>query len=285
MTDPGHLKLRTGTIGPGEEWVPEVPGWSVVRMERGVGYVLRARAARELTVGEVLVTCALRPPVLRASQLSELGVSYFRVCPELMAGFFTVYEENYLQTVAPGRDDAIRFLPPEHPLSVWMAGRAPEEPSGDVLQRADMLRWVCVLLRGWIPPLRDVQAKPRSIFETRFLEEVLAMPAAEFHARSAQELARQCGGSERQLSRLFREYCGVSLRVRQADARLQWALHLLRHSEERVSDVARQCGFRHINAFNARFKDRFGLTPSEWRNRPTPPVWPGLGAARAVAGP
>ena len=89
----------------------------------------------------------------------------------------------------------------------------------------------------------------------------------EFLNASADELAAYCGCSLRHFSRLFLQHFGVSLRSRQTDMRLAKARRLLVETDSRVMTVASACGYRHLGVFNALFKKRFGMTPTEWRHQ------------------
>ena len=69
--------------------------------------------------------------------------------------------------------------------------------------------------------------------------------------------------------------------------RLQRARQLLVHSNAKIINVAYESGYRHLGLFNAMFKKRFGVTPSEWRqqNGPkNPPGPPRSGLSRPTAG-
>jgi hemolysin activation/secretion protein len=65
----------------------------------------------------------------------------------------------------------------------------------------------------------------------------------------------------------------VPLRAHQTELRLQRARQLLADADAKIINVAYNSGYRHLGLFNAMFKKRFGLTPSEWRrqNLPVPP--------------
>ncbi len=79
------------------------------------------------------------------------------------------------------------------------------------------------------------------------------------------ELARRCGFSRRHLARLVKEQCGSTLAGLMAQTRLDKAADLLRDPERKVVNVAMDCGFKHLGAFSAKFRARFGMTPSDWR--------------------
>ena len=57
----------------------------------------------------------------------------------------------------------------------------------------------------------------------------------------------------------------MPLRARQIELRLQRARQLLTDSDAKIINVAYDSGYRHLGLFNAMFKKRFGVTPSEWR--------------------
>ena len=69
----------------------------------------------------------------------------------------------------------------------------------------------------------------------------------------------------------------MPFRARQIELRLLHARQLLANSDDKIINVAYDSGYRHLGLFNAMFKKRFGVTPSEWRqqnlrkNNPPPP--------------
>ena len=52
------------------------------------------------------------------------------------------------------------------------------------------------------------------------------------------------------------------------------ARQLLADTDEKITTIALESGYRHLGFFNAMFKKKFGVTPSEWRRSNTrmPPV-------------
>jgi transcriptional regulator GlxA family with amidase domain len=101
----------------------------------------------------------------------------------------------------------------------------------------------------------------------RFRELIGRIPASELERQSAEELARQCGCSERHFSRLFREHFGHSLVPRKIELRLQKASVLLQETDSKIIDVAMESGFQHVGQFTQHFRKHFGVTPGEWRIR------------------
>jgi AraC-like DNA-binding protein len=218
-----------------------------------------------LEEGQVLVTCSTRPVSIRSSQIGETKLHWFRLCPELLAGFFTLLEEHHLEVVVPKGKSTVRTFPASHDLANQFVKLASPLPQGNPLTaRIRMLSLAVCALQD---ELSRYQFKPHSRLDSgeRFKELMGATPAAVIEEVSAAELARQCGCSERHFSRLFRARFGFSLRTRQTELRLQRAQKLLLESNSKVLDVAIQSGFHQLGLFNALFKKRFGMTPTEWR--------------------
>jgi AraC-like DNA-binding protein len=84
------------------------------------------------------------------------------------------------------------------------------------------------------------------------------------HAWTAGEVSRDLGLSEPTLRRRLAEE-GTSFSRVLADARLGRALFLLQSSEEDVTRIALDVGYRSASRFAARFRQRYGLPPSQAR--------------------
>ncbi len=82
----------------------------------------------------------------------------------------------------------------------------------------------------------------------------------------AERSARQAGCTRQHLSRLFRRELGVSPRDYLAGLRLERAAELLRSSSLTVAAIGEQVGFRDPYYFSRCFRQRFALSPSEFRS-------------------
>lgn len=81
-----------------------------------------------------------------------------------------------------------------------------------------------------------------------------------------ESLARQCGMSSYHFHRIFKEQMGANFYETLQSIRLQKAANLLltnRHSA--ISETAQACGYGSHSAFIRAFKQRFGVTPGEWK--------------------
>jgi len=260
-----HLALEEQSLPPSSEWEAPVNCWCFVRLAEGQGYWLGHGEARELNAGDVLALLPSRQGLFRASQLSAVRLFHFRFCPDLMSGLLTMAERQYFDRLAAKSAQAIRFLPSSHPVAAQFAELcANAETQNGLLLRCQMLELVGrVFARELTPPTKSEALTLSATKRIKVLLEHLT--EEEFLNASSDELAAYCGCSSRHFSRLFLQHFGVSLRSRQTEMRLLKARRLLAETDSRVMTVAAACGYRHLGVFNALFKKRFAMTPTEWR--------------------
>jgi hemolysin activation/secretion protein/AraC-like DNA-binding protein len=261
-----HLILQELILRPSGEWSPQSRGWLVARVAQGSGYWLHNGTGRELNAGDGFVVGGNVRVLLRASQLGELKLQYFTVQPQYLNGLLSVSEWHQLEAAAASPLTPVAFFSAHEP-SAQKFSRIVELPHDHELS----LR--CALLQLWSGALHGLLAAPPAEsaggnkLHERLREVVGKMTEAELADASLADLAAQLHCSERHFSRLFREEFGVPLRARQIELRLQRARQLLADSNAKVINVAYDSGYRHLGLFNAMFKKRFGVTPSEWRQQ------------------
>lgn len=265
-----HLILQELTLRPSGEWAVPGRGWTVARVAEGSGYWLQGGNASELNVGGGLVVGGHAKGVLRASQLGPVKLQYFSVQPQYLNGLLTVAEWHQLE--AAGNSPS--------PVSHFGAG----EPVGQKFTRLaesshpDGLSARCALLQLWVGAVAGLLAPPSTEpaggnkLQERFHRLVGQLSEAELSQHSLADLAAQLHCSERHFSRLFRAEFGVSFHARQIELRLQRARQLLADGNAKIINVAYDSGYRHLGLFNAMFKKRFGVTPSEWRESRSGPA-------------
>ena len=69
---------------------------------------------------------------------------------------------------------------------------------------------------------------------------------------------------------LFRKHLGETPHQRLLARRLQEARNLLATSNQNLKELAFECGFSSAEHFCRTFKERFGMTPGEYRRRNMP---------------
>jgi AraC family transcriptional regulator of adaptative response / DNA-3-methyladenine glycosylase II len=85
--------------------------------------------------------------------------------------------------------------------------------------------------------------------------------------RRVSALASDLGMSERQLRRALGRIVGATPLDLAMTQRLERAMHMLTDSAAPVSRIAYDSGFQSLRRFNAAFRARFAMSPSEWRQR------------------
>lgn len=85
-------------------------------------------------------------------------------------------------------------------------------------------------------------------------------------------LAQECGYSECHFSRKFEEISGMQFRDYLRYRKLAFALKQLRDTKDSILDIALDYGFSSNEAFTRAFRDAYGITPSEYRQKPVPVV-------------
>jgi transcriptional regulator GlxA family with amidase domain len=79
------------------------------------------------------------------------------------------------------------------------------------------------------------------------------------------ELARIAAMSPRNLTRLFREATGITIKTYSGLVKTQVAQDLLRNPRLTLESVAESCGFKDPRQFRRLFKQNMGGSPSAWR--------------------
>jgi len=261
----GHLRIEEVKLAPGEEWSREAGPWCFVRISRGAAYWLETGRPRAVNQGELIILPPASKALLRASQIGEVLLQGFNFAPERLYGFFTLAERQILDH--PGNAAAVRFLPSTHPLvRRFVELVTATEPGQELPQRAAVLGLALACLNEQLA--FPQHAMPRNVSaQERFRQIVAQMPDTELIHHTAEQLARLCGCSSRHFNRLFREHFGQSPRARQTELRLLKASQLLGETDQRISRIALDSGYRSISLFDALFKKRFGLSPSGWREK------------------
>lgn len=81
------------------------------------------------------------------------------------------------------------------------------------------------------------------------------------------EVAGYMGMTESQFSRFFKKNTGNTFTDYLTAMRLHKACSLLAEDQHSITDICFLAGYTNISNFNRRFKDRYGMTPRDYRNR------------------
>ena len=86
------------------------------------------------------------------------------------------------------------------------------------------------------------------------------------HNISLHDIARHVSMNDSYLSALFSKKTGISITEYITSLRLAKAKNLLRHSDQRIYQIALECGYTDESYFGKVFKKYEGCTPHEYRN-------------------
>ena len=81
------------------------------------------------------------------------------------------------------------------------------------------------------------------------------------------ELAKRLNISKSYVQKLYKEYFGISYIDDLLEARIEMAKKLLLTTDLHISEVASSCGYQNATHFMRQFKDKTGLSPSEFRDK------------------
>lgn len=104
-------------------------------------------------------------------------------------------------------------------------------------------------------------------------DQIMLRAAMRFIAQNLGELpslagiARKVGTHDKRLSGTFREHLGTTVFAYVREARLRKGQELLADSRLSVQDIAELVGFRSACNFTTAFRERQGLTPSQYRQQ------------------
>ena len=261
----GHLRIEDVKLGPGQEWSRETGPWCFMRVSSGAAYWMDPGRPRALNEGELIIVAPAIKALVRASKLGDVLLQGFNFAPELLWGFFTLSERQALER--PPATEPVRFLPSTHPLTQRFVELAVRRDGGhELTERAAVLGLAIAFFTEGVSPGDPPVAHAASAHD-RFNQIIARMPDVELIQHTPEQLASLCGCSPRHFNRLFRQCFGESPRVRQTGLRLLKARQLLGETDQRISQIALDSGYRSLSLFNALFRKRFGLSPSAWREK------------------
>lgn len=87
------------------------------------------------------------------------------------------------------------------------------------------------------------------------------------HKITLEEVTSCCFYSTSRFMHFFKDVTGMSFVEYLNNYRLEAVAKMLRESDNSVLNIAIDCGFDNISYFNRKFKERFKMTPSEYRKK------------------
>lgn len=246
--------------------MPHFRGWCPCYVGSGISYWQEQGETREIAAGSILLLSAEACGLLRASQLSEVALTYFCVEIEKLPGLLSLSEQHFFKQAAGRKSLAVRVFSPESQMSDRFKTLCSTPGVNDASLRLRLLQFFIDLFQA--DAGREAAAPaPWMDGRDRFRKIMNQMAASEFVELSLAELAPMVSCSPRHVNRLFREELGASFREKQIELRLAKACELLASSNAKVVEVALESGYQSSSVFSELFKRRFGVSPGQWRRQ------------------
>lgn len=261
-----QLVINELILPPGGEWSPQLPGWLVIHVTSGVGYWLHPRLNWELKPGAIVLLSEQIQGCVRASQVGELRLHFFRTEPEKLTGLVSLADQALMQSAAGDEKLSLRLLPPNTQFPDKVRDLSSEKARNTLPARVKLLHLFLEVFGG---TFQQPHADAAGVFDARErLRQILKQTTvAELLELSFAELVSKTRCSPRHVSRLFTELVGVSFREKQAELRLARACDLLATTDSKVVEVAQESGYQSTSLFSAMFKQRLGISPAKWREQ------------------
>jgi AraC-like DNA-binding protein len=261
-----HLVITEVRLPKGGEWRPRFRGWCLLRVGSGISYWQEESGTREVAAGSMLLLSNEACGRLRASQLSEVAISYFCVEVEKLLGLLSLREQHYFNQAAIRKSLVMRMFSPDSPMSDRFKSLGSNPGANPSSMRLRLLQFFMDLF--------ELNADRHSAVPSawmdgreRFRNMLNQMAVSEFVELSVSDLAPMMSCSPRHLNRLFREELGASFREKQIELRLAKACELLATSNAKVVEVALESGYQSSSVFSELFKRQFGVSPGQWRRQ------------------
>ena len=111
-------------------------------------------------------------------------------------------------------------------------------------------------------------AEPGNDYELRRLNRVLQYIDKHYSQKiTLQDIARQEHLSLHYFSHFFKDKIGIPFQKYLTLIRLEKSAELLAGTNKNVTQIASECGFANVKAFNTYFKEKYGTTPTGYRDK------------------
>lgn len=245
-------------------------GMELVFVKKGMGVVQVGLEPLTAQAGDIFV---FAPGMLHGlGQLPGEAMEYENILfeVELLGGSSDLCYRRYLLPLQSGRLSLTSRLTPGHPCYDTVLGclQQLENVNRDrVLGYELQVKGLLLCLLSALVAHSD-GLPPSENADTRRLKTVLQYVTTHFADNlPVAEAAAVCQCSPSHFMRWFKQMTGQSFTGYLNACRLNAAAELLRTTDDTVLAVAERTGFKNLSYFNRAFKDRFGLTPSQYRRR------------------
>ncbi len=184
--------------------------------------------------------------------------------------------EKYLNPLFSGEVIVPKYLKKGETLTIALTPYVKRlaEIERDKIENQELFIKSCLLaILHFLSPL----VKPESVEDqkTRMLYDKLKRALDHLHNNYQEEItvekaAALCNFSASHFSKMFRQLTGVSFNRFLINYRLEKAAKKLIESNAGISETAFACGFNNFSYFTRAFKEKYGMTPNEFKKSGSP---------------
>lgn len=141
-----------------------------------------------------------------------------------------------------------------------------ELENAEMLKSPEELKKIAEIVADYLILAAESSPKPKK--ETHWLAIAMKRHADEEYTENLtlHELSATYRKNEKYLGRLFKREIGESFGEYVLSKRLKKAEGLLKTTERKIIEIALECGFNSVSYFNRVFKNKYGLSPKEYRS-------------------
>ncbi|WP_339308211.1 response regulator [Paenibacillus sp. FSL R5-0519] len=99
------------------------------------------------------------------------------------------------------------------------------------------------------------------------IHQIKTFVSANLHCLSLQSIADHVCLHPVYVSKLFKQFQGISLSEYILSVKMELALYLLNHSQDKVYEISDKLGYANSQYFIKVFRDKFGMTPQDYREQ------------------
>ena len=125
----------------------------------------------------------------------------------------------------------------------------------------EILHSACISLQMQLPPMPQPEEDPRLLDAKQFIEQKKNCRI------TCEDVAKECGISRKQLSRIFKKHMGKTLNEYLLEVQLTYAEKLVLEGKYSIKEIGFMLGFDNVSGFGIYFKRYFGLPPKLYREQ------------------
>lgn len=241
----------------------------------GVAYCRIGMQTYELHKGDIIIKV---PGILHDTHIQDGGFVYYDTLifrAELLG--IGEYERSYIEIFGrlinqkdavknPIRPTDIGYDRISSILNEAVEAAGQNSPLSDLLLKSRLTELLYELVRNEYIVKNEFSAKLDADME--ILQPVLKYIADNYTADiKIAELARLAARSETAFMALFKKVMGVTAIEYITHLRINASCEMLRYTDQKIIDIAQNCGYYNLSNYNRIFRKKIGVTPKEFRNR------------------